>query len=282
MHRNLGNTKRLSAWLNRSRKPNSIVKKVFAFDCGLIFSPLFINESCPSSVIAGFYNGITLERYLEIDKASKIHLFEASEMQRERISKAYYRNCRINICMTALCGTVDMQPKIFKDYERKTTLHKGNYGYGALEECLDNQKTNTSYKVSTMNLKYYLDILPSKEQTHIHLDIEGAEIEVIESFGGNLDQYTNQLSLELEPGKTASLRERYIQLHRASGLKFACLLVHRDGSFIDIDHYKEIICSDKTRGVNIYMIKPGLIRYLDLDSNLQSKYQAMLNNIISG
>ena len=256
------------------------MKKVFAFDCGLIFSPLFINESCPSSVIAGYYNGISLKRYLEIDKSSRIHLFEASEMQRERIIKTYYENPRINICMTALCGTNDMKPKIFKDYERKTMLHKGNYGYGALEDCLDSQPTNTSYQVSTMNLKYYLDVLPSKSQTHIHLDIEGAEIEVIESFKGNLDQYTNQLSLELEPSAKHSLKDRYIQLHRSSGLKFACLLVNRDGSFVDINDYKEIISSPRTKGINIYMIKPALIDYVGLNSKLNKNYQAMINSLL--
>ena len=184
--------------------------------------------------------------------------------------------------MTALCGTVDMKPKVFKDYERKTKLHKGSYGYGALEDCLDRQKTNTSYQVSTMNLKYYLDILPSRTQTHIHLDIEGAEIEVIESFEGHLDQYTNQLSLELEPSKTQSLKKRYIQLHRSSGLKFACLLVNRDGSFVDINDYKTIICDPKTSGVNVYMIKPALIDYLGLDKKLRINYQSMINSIVEG
>ena len=257
------------------------MKKVFAFDCGLIFSPLFINETCPSTVIAGFYNGITLKRYLEIDKASKVHLFEASEMQRESIIKSCYENLRVNICMSALCGTVDMQPKIFKDYQRKTSLHKGNYGYGALAECLDNQGTSTSYQVSTMNLKYYLDILPSKSQTHIHLDIEGAELEVIESFRGNLNEYTNQLSLELEPSKTTTLKDRYIQLHRLSALKFACLLVNRDGSFVDIEDYLEILCNPKTKGVNVYMIKPNLIEFLNLNKKLKVKYQAMINSLLA-
>lgn len=255
---------------------------MFAFDCGLIFSPLFINESCPSSVIAGFYNGISLSRYLEVDQSSRVHLFEASELQRERIIKTYHENTRINICMTALCGTVDLKPKVFRDYERKTKLHKGNYGYGALEDCLDRQKTNTSYQVSTMNLKYYLDILPSRSQTHIHLDIEGAEIEVIESFEGHLDQYTNQLSLELEPSKTQSLKERYIQLHRSSGLKFACLLVNRDGSFVDINDYKTIICNPETSGINVYMIKPELIDYLGLNKKLRLNYQSMVNSILKG
>jgi len=257
------------------------VKKIFAFDCGLIFSPLFINESCPSSVIAGFYNGISLSRYLDVDKASKVHLFEASEMQRERIIKACYDNSRINICMSALCGTVDMQPKTFKDYERKTSIHDGQYGYGGLEECLNSQETSTSYQVSTMNLKYYLDILPSKVQTHIHLDIEGAELEVIKSFGGALDQYTNQLSLELEPSKTVSLKDRYIQLHRFSGLKFACLLVNRDGGFVDINDYYEILSNSQTKGINVYMIKPGLIRYLGLNSKLYSNYQPMINSLLA-
>ncbi len=257
------------------------MKRIFAFDCGLIFSPLFINESCPSSVIAGFYNGISLSRYLDVDKASKVHLFEASEMQRERIIKACYDNHRVNICMSALCGTVDMQPKIFKDYERKTSIHNGKYGYGGLEQCLNSQETSTSYQVSTMNLKYYLDILPSKSQTHIHLDIEGAELEVIESFGGALDQYTNQLSLELEPSKTFSLKDRYIQLHKFSALKFACLLVDRDGDFIDINEYHEILCNPETKGVNIYMIKFGLIRFLELNSKLHSNYQSMINSLLA-
>ena len=257
------------------------MKKVFAFDCGLIFSPLFINETCPSTVIAGFYNGITLKRYLEIDKASKVHLFEASEMQRERIIKSCYENLRVNICMSALCGTVDMQPKIFKDYQEKTSLHKGNYGNSALAEGLDNQEASTSYQVSTMNLKYYLDILPSKSQTHIHLNIEGAELEVIESFRGNLDQYTNQLSLELEPSKTSTLKDKYIQLHRLSALKFACLLVSRDGTFIDIEDYLEILCNPKTKSVNIYMIKPKLIEFLNLNKKLRVKYQAMINSLVA-
>ena len=66
--------------------------------------------------------------------------------------------------MTALCGTVDLKPKVFRDYERKTKLHKEMDM--AVQDCLDRQKTNTSYQVSTMNLKYYLDILPSRSQTY--------------------------------------------------------------------------------------------------------------------
>ena len=265
-------------WYSRVREVPE-VKKVFAFDCGLIFSPLFINESCPSSVIAGFYNGISLRRYLDIDKASKVHLFEASEMQRERIINEYNDNHRVNICMAALCGTNDMQPKIFKDYERKTQIHNGKYGYGGLEQCLNGQKTSTKYQVSTMNLKYYLDILPSKFQTHIHLDIEGAELEVIKSFGDRLGEYTNQLSLELEPGKTESLKKRYIQLHRISGLKFACLLVSRNGNFIDIGDYNDILSNLQTKGVNVYMVKFRLLLYLGLKRKFHANYQSMLNSL---
>lgn len=256
------------------------MKKIFTFDCGLTFSPLFIGERWPSSVIAGFYNGITLERYMEIDKASKIHLFEASELQREKIANSYYSNSRVNICMAALCGTTDLSPKIFKDYTRKTNIHKGEYGYGALGDCIDSKDTSTHYSVSTMNLKYFLDTLPNKTQGHIHLDIEGAELEVIKSFGKELKKYTHQLSLELEPNKISSLTEQYINLHHASGLQFACLIVRRDGSFPEIAEYKSILNEPNTTGIHVYMIRPKLITFLELPTALESRYNDMLNSLV--
>lgn len=258
------------------------LKKILSFDCGLTFSPLLISEKWPSSVIAGFYNGITLERYAQIDKASKIHLFEASELQRIKIAEKYYNNPRINICMAALCGGTNLTSRTFKDYSRKTNIHKGEYGYGALDDCIDTQETSTEYRVATMNLKCFLDMLPNKYQSHIHLDIEGAELEVIKEFGAELKYYTHQLSLELEPNKENSLKQQYINLHRASGLQFACIIIRRDGSFPDISEYNDILSDQANKGVHIYMLRPKLISFLELPPSLEKGYAKMINTILKG
>ena len=152
------------------------------FPCGLATHPLLFETKHCSAVIGGYYNGITLDRYLSVDLNSLVHLFEASELQRSRLLDKFYHHERVRVAIGALSGSKSLEPLVFNDFSRKTNLHNGRYGYGGLKNKTTDQITNEAYKVNPINLKYFLDVQLNSFQNHIHLDIEGAEIDVLTSL----------------------------------------------------------------------------------------------------
>ena len=258
------------------------------FPCGLATHPLLFETKHCSAVIGGYYNGITLDRYLSVDLNSLVHLFEASELQRSRLLDKFYHDERVRVAIGALSGSKSLEPLVFNDFSRKTNLHNGHYGYGGLKNKTTDQITNEAYKVNPINLKYFLDIQLNSFQNHIHLDIEGAEIDVLTSFGRNLKQYTHQISLELEPSKESTLLSEYIRLHKATHCEFACLIINpNEENLLGLEHYNETLLNESTKGIHIYMVYWNLLEYLNLKSAkspnhiiTKSKYQDTLNSAL--
>ena len=232
------------------------------FPCGLATHPLLFGSKNCSAVIGGYYNGVTLDRYMSIDLCSIVHLFEASRLQKERLNKQFFQHQRVRVAMGALTKTDSIAPLSFNDYSRKTILHKGKYGYGALKEHSADSETDSEYSVQPINLKYYLDLQLNQFQNHIHLDIEGAEIEVLSSFGKNLKNYTHQVSLELERNDSTSLLQEYRRLAQTTNNEFGIFLINPNATeLIPFREYDDILNRKDIRSINVYLINIDLLAY---------------------
>tara|TARA_Y100001933_G_C18927629_1_gene533894 strand:- start:427 stop:1245 length:819 start_codon:yes stop_codon:yes gene_type:complete len=258
------------------------------FPCGLTTHPLLFGTKNCSAVIGGYYNGITLDRYLSIDLNSCVHLFEASELQRSRLLDKLYDHQRVRVVMGALSGSQSLEPLIFNDFARKTELHNGRYGYGGLKDKTNKKITNEGYQVNPINLRYYLDIQLQRFQNHIHLDIEGAEVDVLKSFGKDLKKYAHQISLELEPSEGKSLLAEYIKLHEATNEEFACLIIDPNKEeLLGLKHYEDILSDYSTKSIHVYMVYWKHLEYLKLRTHEGPnfiitilEYQSMMKKIL--
>ena len=258
------------------------------FPCGLVTHPLLFGAKHCSAVIGGFYNGITLERYLNVDLNSFVHVFEASELQRARLLDKFSHHERVRVTMGALSGSKSLEPLIFNDFSRKIDLHAGSYGYGGLKDKTEGKITSEGYAVNPINLKYFLDIQLQPFQNHIHLDIEGAEIDVLESFGEDLKKYTRQISLELEPNKESNLLSEYFRLHKATNLQFACLIINSNNKeLLGFNNYAEVLSDRSIGSIHIYMLHYASLAYIKLkdpDHRYECltfrKYNKMLKNLL--
>ena len=257
------------------------------FPCGLTTHPLLFETKNCSAVIGGYYNGTTLDRYLKTDLNSLVHLFEASELQRSRLLEKFFNHERVRVAMGALSGSESLKPLIFNDFSRKTQLHNGRYGYGGLKEKTNEQVTNEGYPVTPINLRYFLDIQLQRFQNHIHLDIEGAETDVLKSFGKDLKRYTHQISLELEPSKGNSLLTAYFELHKATNREFACLIIdpQKDG-LLGLKYYEDILSDSSIKSIHVYMVFWKHLEYLKLKAHDDQdrfigvrEYKNMLSNL---
>ena len=235
------------------------------FECGLTTHPLLFGTKYCSAVIGGYYKGKSLNRYLGVDLNAMIHLFEASELQRNRLVEKFYNHERVRVTMGALSGTKTLETLKFNEFKRKKELHQGRYGYGGLKEKTGNRVTTNEYDVYPINLKYFLDLQLNPFQNHIHLDIEGAEIDVLESFGKKLKNYTNQVSLELEASINESLITQYIRLHEACHNQFACILIDSEKKeLVSLKSYQNILLNKETKGVHVYMVYWRHLDYIQL------------------
>ena len=238
------------------------------FPCGLATNPLLFGSKKCSAVIGGYYNGKTLDRYMSIDLCSIVHLFEASRLQKGRLNEKFFQHQRVRVAMGALTKTDSIAPLTFNDYSRKTNLHKGKYGYGALKEHSSESDTDYEYTVQPINLRYYLDLQLNQFQNHIHLDIEGAEIEVLNTFGKELKNYTHQVSLELERKESTSLLQEYRRLAQTTNNEFGIFLINPNATeLLPFKEYRDVLSRKDIRSINVYMINLDLLIYAKIKTN---------------
>ena len=189
----------------------------FCYPCGLVVNTNLLTRRNSCLIVGGFYKGNSVLRLRNHDMVSPIIVFEASRFQSNTNLVKQFSLLNVQFEFAALGCETPSGYANFGDFQSKVTVNQGTYGYGSLISTDDRPK-NSTYKVPVVNLCKYLEAHPYYSASHIHLDIEGAELDVISQFGSSLSNYSLQLSLELQARPGSTLLDAYRELSTLSKL----------------------------------------------------------------
>lgn len=222
------------------------------YPCGLTINTNLLTCPDPTIVIGGFYKGNTVRRIRVHDPYSRLIVFEPSKYQTDSpLATQYASTYGIQFVPAALGASTQSGTALFGDFTTKIRANQGKYAYGSLQDT-DLRDKESLYEVPVVVLKDYLDKNSYKNLSHLHLDIEGAELDVLQQFNSSLSSYTLQVSLELQSSPAHSLLDVFSDLLKLSRKNLFIPIIINDSSMIPFHQVSEFL-SDRT-AVNIYYI----------------------------
>ena len=219
------------------------------YPCGLTLNHNLVARIDSTVILGGLYKGKTLRRLRKHLPFSAIAIFEPSKYQQKYGALLQQNDSLITLVPAALGKVPDSGYAVFGDFSAKVAANNGKYGYGSLSSTDDRAK-HSEYLVPVCNLSEWIVQNNLSNLSHIHLDIEGSELDVIEQFSTPLNLITHQLSLELQPLPGGTLLDAFNRLNSImKGHHFISLIIYNN-TVLPFDRYKDFL--SKVPSCNMY------------------------------
>ena len=224
------------------------------YRCGLTLNLNLVSHFQSNVILGGLYKGKTLKRLRRHLPFSIINIFEPSKYQQKYGEFIQENDPLISVIPCALGNVPESGYSKFGDFSAKVNANNGKYGYGSLISTDDRDKS-CEYLVRVINLSKWIQDNNISNIAHIHLDIEGAEMDVLEQFNSPLHLTTHQLSLELQPNPNETLLDSFSRLSTIMKYHKFIPLIIDELKVLPFKDYKDFLINSTSCNIYCFSIK---------------------------